>query len=119
MKTEAGARGMVPTVLYFVAGIFWAGVLVAGGGILLFWPALTCFLSGVILMTWASSRFTRPLVNATSLFGLALTIYQLAVALTLIGTGLDPIAGITAVLFGVMTVVYLFLLFTGMKKKGS
>ncbi|MDA4135980.1 MAG: hypothetical protein OK449_03120 [Thaumarchaeota archaeon] len=117
MKSEQGIAGMAPTILYFVAGVFWVGVIVVGGGFLLFWAALACFLSGIFLFNWASSWVTRPLTRATALFGLALTLYQLYVALTLIGTGLDSVALISAGLFGLLTVVYLYLLFFGGRKK--
>jgi len=108
---------MAPTILYFVVGVFWVGILVAGGGALLFWAALTCFLSGIILYEWAYSWIARPLTKATALFGLALTLYQVYVALTMIGTGLDSAALISGVLFGVLTVVYLYLLFSRVKTR--
>lgn len=110
---------MTPTILYFVAGVFWVGVLIAGGGGLLYWPALTCFVSGIVLYLWSSSWVTRPLIYATTLFGLVLTVYQLFVAATLIGTGLDPIAGITGAVFAVLTVIYLYLLLFGNRRKSE
>jgi uncharacterized protein (DUF2062 family) len=108
---------MAPTILYFVVGVFWVGILVAGGGALLFWAALTCFLSGIILVAWDSSWLTRPLTKATAVFGLALTLYQVYVALTMIGTGLDSAALISGGIFGVVTVVYLYLLFVNVQEK--
>jgi hypothetical protein len=117
MKSGQGVTAMVPAILYFVAGVFWIGVIVTGGGLLLFWAALSCLLSGAFLLAWASSWVTRPLITASALFGLVLTVYQLYVALTLVGTGLDPVAEITGALFGVLTVVYLYLLFMGRGKK--
>lgn len=117
MKSAGGIGGATPTILYFVAGVFWVVVLVAGGGSLLFWPALTCFVSGIMLYAWSSSWITRPLVYATALFGLVLTVYQLYVALTLIGTGLDPIAAITGAIFAVLTAIYLYLLLFGNRRR--
>lgn len=110
---------MLPTILYLVAGVFWVGVLVAGGGDLLFWAALTCFVSGLVLYQWATSWIATPLTTATALFGLTLTLYQVYVALTLIGSGLDSAALISGALFGVLTVIYLYLLFTATRKKES
>lgn len=110
MKTPQTTMGMVPPILFFVVGVFWAGVVVTGGGFLLFWAALSCFLSGIFLLVWASSWVTNPLSKATGVFGLALTIYQIYIGLTLIGTGLDPVALISVGLFAVITVVYLYLL---------
>ncbi len=119
MKTGQGVTAMAPAILYFVAGVFWIGVIATGGGLLLFWAALSCLASGVFLVAWASSWVTRPLASATAAFGLVLTVYQLYVALTLVGTGLDPVAEITGGLFGVLTVVYLYLLFMGVRKKSD
>jgi hypothetical protein len=116
VKSEHGFAAMAPTILYFVAGVFWIGILATGGGDLLFWAALTCFLSGIFLFAWASSWLTRPLTTATAVFGLALTLYQVYVALTLIGTGLDSAALISGVVFGVLTVIYLYLFFSGVAK---
>jgi hypothetical protein len=116
VKSERGMSGLAPTVLYFVTGAFWVGILVTGGGILLFWAALTCFLSGIFLVAWASNWVTRPLTKATALFGLTLTVYQLYVALTVIGTGLDSAVLVSGVLFGAFTVIYLYLLLFGGRK---
>jgi len=73
---------MAPTILYFVVGVFWVGILVAGGRR----PAL---LGGSHVLPerhnprrWDSSWLTRPLTKATAVFGLALTLYQVYVALT-------------------------------------
>ena len=51
------------------------------------------------------------------MFGLALTLYQVYVALTMIGTGLDSAALISGGIFGVVTVVYLYLLFVNVQEK--
>jgi hypothetical protein len=110
---------MAPTILYLVAGVVWIGVLATGGSILLFWAALTCFLSGLFLFAWSSSWITRPLAKATAVFGLVLTVYQLLAALSLIGTGLDSVAVVSGALFGILTVVYLYLLFAKVRKKTS
>jgi len=109
---------MAPTILYLLAGVFWVGILATGGGVLLFWAALTCFLSGLFLFEWSSSWVTRPLTKATALFGLALAAYQVYAALTLIGTGLDSVALISGGVFAIVAVLYLYLLmFVGRKKR--
>ena len=111
MRTPQTVVGMVSPILFFVAGIFWVGIIVTGGGLLLLWAALTCFLSGIFLFTWASSWVAKPLIKATSVFGLTLTVYQLYVGLSLFGTGLESVAAITAGLFAALTAIYLYLLF--------
>jgi len=117
MKTSATALGMLSPILYFVAGVFWLGIVVVGGGFLLIWAALACFITGIFLVAWSSSWVVRPLAKASAVFGLALTVYQLYVGLTLVGTGLDPVAEITSGLFGVMTAIYLYLLLFGRAAK--
>jgi len=117
MKTSIGAFGMLSPILFFAAGVFWVGIVAVGGGFLLVWAALTCFITGAFLVVWSTNWVARPLAKASAVFGLALTVYQLYVGLTLVGTGLDPVAEITTGLFGVMTAVYVYLLLFGRTTK--
>jgi hypothetical protein len=111
VKTDQSLVARVPTILFFVTGVFWAGIIVDGGGSLLVWAILTCFASGAFLMLWATSWFTRPLVAASALFGVVLTIYQLYLALVTLGSGLPGLAIVSAPLFAVFTVIYLYLFY--------
>jgi len=100
-------------ILFFVTGIFWVGILATGGGIVLGWAVITCFASGIFLFMWTSSWVTRPLVAASALFGLILTGYQFYVALTSLGTEVQSIAIISAPLFALFSIVYIYLLYAG------
>jgi hypothetical protein len=113
VNSDQSIFSRLPTILFFVTGIFWAGVLVTGGGIVLGWAVLTCFASGIFLFMWTSSWVTRPLVAASALFGLILAGYQFYVALTALGTPVQSVAIISAPLFAVFAVVYIYLLYAG------
>ena len=112
MKSDQSILARAPVILFFVTGIFWAGVIATGGGVLLGWAVLSCFASGAFLFMWASSWITRPLAASSSLFGLVLTVYQLYVGAGVLGTALSSAALISVPLFVVFTVVYLYLLYT-------
>lgn len=109
--------GMLPAVLFFATGVFWAGILATGGGVLLAWAALTCFASGAFLIVWSSNWVTRPLNVATALFGLVLTVYQVYLSLTIVGTGLGSLAAYSSAAFALFTIVYVYLLFTSLAEE--
>ena len=111
MKPEQTILARVPSILFFVTGIFWAGIIVTGGGLLLGWAILSCFVSGILLMMWTSNWITRPLVAASCLFGVVLTAYQLYVGLTGLTSGLPSVAIISVPLFLVFTFVHLYLFY--------
>ena len=119
MKTDLSLVARVPTILFFVTGVFWAGIIVTGGGSLLVWAVLTCLASGGFLLLWASSWITRPLVAASALFGVVLTGYQLYLALVVLGSGLPGLAVVSAPLFAVFTVIYLYLFYACSWRKGE
>ena len=62
---------------------------------------------------WTSSWITRPLVGASALFGLVLTVYQFYVALTTLTTPVSSAALVSAPLFAVFAAVYIYLLYAG------
>ncbi len=102
-------RDMLVPILYFVAGVFWIGIVATGGGPLLLLAALTCILSGALLFAMPSNWVTRPLAGASALFGLALTVYQAYEASTLLGTNLGTLGIYSVALFGVFALVYVYL----------
>jgi hypothetical protein len=95
---------MTPAILFFAGGAFWAVITLLGGGVFLLWPAATSILSGLLLLLLPASRFTKPLYAASGLFGIVLTLYQVYVGLTDIGTILNTVAFLLA------TVLYAYLL---------
>ena len=113
VESDQSILARLPTILFFVTGVFWAGIIASGGGVLLAWAVLTCFVSGAFLVMWSASWITKPLVASSSLFGLVLTVYQLYVGLTVLGTGLPSVALVSVPLFVVFTLVYLYLLYDG------
>ena len=116
MKSNQGLLGRVPAVLFLATGVFWAAILATGGGAVLVWAALTCFASAAFLLAWSSNWATRPLTIASALFGLTLTIYQIYISLTIVGTALGTIAAYSGILFAVFSAVYLYLLFVSLTK---
>ncbi len=102
---------LTPAILFFVAGAFWAGVVLLGGGAYLTWAAVTSLLSGAFLVALPSNRATNPLVMASGLFGIILTVYQLYLGLTLFGTILNTVAIYNTGPFAIITVIYAYLLF--------
>lgn len=110
-KEDKGIRSTLPIVLFFVSGAFWIALMALGGGVYLFWAALTSILSGMFLLLLPKKWITGPFITASSLFGVVLTIYQLILALSLIGGVLGTVALYNTGLFAVFTVVYGYLLF--------
>ena len=111
MKADQTVLARPSTILFFVTGVFWAGIIAVGGGALLAWAVLTCFASGAFLVVWESSWVTRPLVAASALFGIVLTAYQLYEALATLTTGLRSVAYVSAPLFAAFLVVYLYIFY--------
>ncbi len=116
MKPEQGMLARAPTILFLVTGLFWAGIVVTGGGVLLGWAALSCFASGALLFRWASSWLTKPLAAASSLFGVVLTLYQLYVGLSAIAGGVSSVGIVSVPLFLVFTLVYLYLIYSALRE---
>jgi hypothetical protein len=111
---------MVPAILFFVAAAFWAGIVVLGGGTYLIWAAATSLLSGALMVEFPSNRVTNPLVAASAVFGAILTLYQLYVGLTLIGSIFDTVAIYNTVPFAAVTALYAYvLLFSNPKAEKS
>jgi hypothetical protein len=102
-------RDMLVPILFFVVGAFWVGIVATGGGPLLLLAALTCVLSGALLLWMSSHWVSRPLAGASALFGLALTVYQAYEASTLLSSNLNTLGGESAGVFGVFTIVYVYL----------
>ena len=119
-KSDQRSPQLAPAILFFVAAAFWAGILVLGGGAYLVWAAVTSLLSGAFLIALPSNWATDPLVAASALFGGVLTLYQLLLGLTLIGTILNMVAVYNTVPFALFLVLYAYLLlFTRSSRRKS
>ena len=110
-EPERSLSKLVSIILFFVAAAFWIAMMALGGGVFLSWAALTSLLSGVFLLVWPNSRFTNPLVIASSIFGIIITLVQVYLGLTLVGTILGTVALYNTVPFAVVAALYVYLLF--------
>lgn len=110
VKTNLGLLKTAVAPLFLVAGAFWVGIVVLGGGVYLTWGAITAILSAVLLLAFASQWVTRPLAISSCLFGLVLTIYQLYIGLTALGTVVQTAGIYSSAIFAILTIIYLFLL---------
>jgi len=99
---------LVP-ILFFAEGALWVGMVATGSGPLLGLAALSCILSGVVLLAVPSNRVSRPLAGASALFGLVLTVYQGYQASTLLTTNLSNLGTYSFAVFAVFSVVYVYL----------
>ncbi|MDG6967793.1 MAG: hypothetical protein JRN58_05320 [Nitrososphaerota archaeon] len=96
-------------VLFIVEGLFWVAIVALGGGDLLLFAALAGVASGLMLLARPSSWVTRPLAGASALFALALTLFQLYQAATLVGSDLSTVGITSGVIFLVFAGVSVFL----------
>lgn len=99
---------MVP-ILFLVEGVFWLGVVLTGGALLLIFAALAFIASGLLLVSRPENRLTRPLAGASALFGLTLTLYQVYEASTLFGTSLSTVGLSSGAVSGVFAIVSVYL----------
>lgn len=99
---------MVP-ILFLAEGVFWLGVVVTGGALLLTLAALAFIVSGLLLVSSPENRLTRPLAGGSALFGLTLTIYQIYQASTLFGTSLSTLGVSSGAIFVVFAIVSVYL----------
>lgn len=102
-----------------MAGVAWLGVIIEGSGFLLFWPAAASFLSAIAIVVRPVNRTTTPLAGASSFFGLIIALYQLSVAVSLIGTSLGEVANYSIAVFAGFTVLYLALLYLTLRNPKS
>ena len=98
---------------FLLMGVIWVVVAYAVGSLLVLWPVLTCFASGVLLRLKPGDRLTWAWVSATAVLGFLLSGYQSYVASTLVGGAFTSVASISAGAFAVFAVFHLVLLYAG------
>jgi hypothetical protein len=99
---------LVP-ILFLIVGVFWLGIVATGAATLLLLAALAFILSGLALISIPTNWVAKPLAGASALFGLTLTIYQVYVASTLYGTGLETLGLTTGAIFAVFAIICAYL----------
>ena len=99
---------LVP-ILFFAEAVLWLGVVATGGGPLLVLAALSCIVSGGLLLRMSSHWVSRPFAGASALFGLTLTIYQTYEASTLLGSNLGTLGVESVAVFGAFAIVYVYI----------
>jgi hypothetical protein len=102
-------RELVVPILFLAEGVFWLGVVVTGGALLVVFAALAFVASGLLLVSRPEHRLTRPVAGASALFGLTLTVYQIYEASTLFGTSLGTVGLSSGAIFGVFAIVSVYL----------
>jgi hypothetical protein len=105
--------------LFILLGLVWVGVIVSGAANILLWPALTSILSGVLLLVRPEGNFSTALSRASALYGVLLAGYQAYVAIPLLGSVFSTFAASSFASFGVVTVVYLALLYASLSATGD
>ena len=90
-------------------------VVFSSGELVLLWPALTSILSGIAFYLGATKWLRRPLGISSSLFGLAIALFQFFLAAALIGTQLGSLAVYSLATFVVLIVLELILLYAAAK----
>jgi hypothetical protein len=99
---------LVP-ILFFAEAALWVGVVATGGGPLLMLAALSCIVSGALLLRMSSHWVSRPFAGASALFGLTLTVYQAYEASTLFSSNLSALGIESAAVFGAFAIVYVYI----------
>jgi len=97
--------------IFIVLGIVWVGIILAGGALLLLWPAVTSILSGVLLFFRPERKFSRALAKASALYGVLLAGYQAYVAAPLLGSLFSTFATYSVASFAAIALLYLALLY--------
>jgi len=97
--------------IFIVLGIVWVGIILAGGALLLLWPAVTSIVSGALLLLRPERKFSRALAKASALYGVLLAGYQAYVAAPLLGSFFSTFATYSVASFAVIALLYLALLY--------
>ncbi len=101
----------ISPVLFLLVGAIWLAVTVTSSQSVLVWPGLTSILSGVSLFVASAKQFRRPLGIASSIFGLAISLFQVYLAASLLGSALAGLVVYSLATFLLLVVLQLILLY--------
>jgi hypothetical protein len=104
----------------FVAvGVVWTVVAVGLGLAVVLWPALTCYVAGLLLKFLPSERITWPWAISSACLGLLVSVYQVYVAIPFVSSAFSLVGTETLVGFVVFSLVHLVLLYFGYSPVGK
>ena len=98
---------------FIAVGVAWTVVAVGLGLALVLWPALTCYVAGLLLKFVPSQRITWPWANSSAVLGLLVSAYQVYVAVPFVSSTFSLVGTETLVGFVVFSLVHLALLYFG------
>jgi hypothetical protein len=107
--------GKISPVLFLVAGAIWLAVTISSSELVLAWPALASILSGVTFFLGATKWLRRPFGVASSILGLTIALFQLYLAMALVGTPLGGLAVYSVAIFVVLMILQFLLLYLAAK----
>ncbi len=107
--------GRISPVLFLLVGAIWLAVTVVSSQSVLVWPGVTSILSGVSLLVASAKQLRRPLGIASSLSGLAVSLFQLYLAASLLGSALAGLVVYSLATFVPLVVLQLILLYSAAK----
>ncbi len=95
--------------VFIVVGLVWLGLVVLTDSALVLWPVGACLISGALLKLRSGSNLTTAWTSASALMGLALSAYQVYIAVPLVIGNFAAIAGASVVAFVVFGIFQLYL----------
>lgn len=104
---------------FVVVGVAWTVVAVGLGLAQVLWPALTCYVAGLLLKFVPSERITWPWAISSAVLGLLISAYQVYVAIPFVSSTFSLVGTETLVGFVVFTLVHLALLYFGYSPVGK
>ena len=104
---------------FIAVGIVWTVVAVGLGLALVLWPALTCYVAGLLVKFLPSERITLPWAISSAVLGLLVSAYQVYVATPFISSTFSLVGTETLVGFVAFAFVHLVLLYFGYSPAGE
>jgi len=105
--------------LYVILGLFWVGIIFAGGALLLLWPSLTSIASGGLLVLRPEKKLSSALAKASAIYAILLAGYQAYVSVALLGSVFSTIAAYSLASFAAIAILYTVLLYAAISRAGA